>query len=120
MGEMRFNGKAKYKIKIDYKCFPPKLEQLFFIRNGAKLTEISFPPVDLFYDIVTCRLFFDEGDFINGLGCRIIMNEKLFDFFSRYPDFHDLDKRECRSQLMEIVLGSGKERDELLVIELSD
>ena len=56
MGEILFDGKSDYKIKVDYKYFAPELEQLFFFRAGAKLTEIVFSPVDLFYDIVTCGI----------------------------------------------------------------
>lgn len=56
MGEILFDGRSDYKIKIDYWDFDRKLEQLFFYRAGAKLTEIAFSPADLFYDIVTCGI----------------------------------------------------------------
>lgn len=69
----------------------------------------------------SCSLFLDEGDYINRLGFRLIMSEELFEFYGRYPDFHGLDKKECRSQLMEIVLGiPEKGLDGLLTVELFD
>ena len=68
----------------------------------------------------SCSIYFDEEDYLNGVGCRFAMSGKLFDFFDRYPDFHDLEKKECRSQLMEIVLGSSEKRlDDLFTIEFS-
>lgn len=56
MAELLFGTALNYKIKINYKDFPPCMEKLFFEKSGIMIDEISFSSMDLLYDIITCGI----------------------------------------------------------------